>query len=461
MGLENDVLLSYLEDNARFADLFNCFYFGGEQIVKPRDLKEASEVYTLPPEGRGGKGRKADKGGKDGKVRKKGRSGQRIRDIKRHLKSGGCLKVLALEAQSDINYYMPWRIMEYDCMEYGRQIRQVQRRNREAEEAARDEAWKAEKAVWEEACEAEKAVWEEACETEGSAWKRFCEAEETAWERSCEAEEAVCERSWEVEEAVRREFSEAEEKLGKAGRKSVYANSGELLGRFRREDRLAPVYTLCLYTGSEEWDGPRTLRDMMDFGTESGDEETRKWQAWFADYPMRLVCTNEPVDGSSFRTALGTVFALLPLRKDKAGLRRLLEQEPAYRKMDEETARTVSLLMGVKVFMEKKEKYKEGEGYNMCLAIREMMEDSRMEGWEEGEKAGWEKGEKAGWEKGEKVGWEKGEKARMAQKAEGIRILIRSSRDDGIKENMIAEKLQAYYAMTETDAWAALRDDNI
>lgn len=401
MGLENDVLLSYLEDNARFADLFNCFYFRGEQIVKPRDLKEASEMYTLPPEGRGGKGRKADKGGKDGKGSNAGKSGQRIRDIKRHLKSGGCLKVLALEAQSDINYYMPWRIMEYDCMEYGRQIRQVQRRNREAEEAARDEAWKAEKDAGEKPCEAEGAAGEEACE--------------------------------------------AEEKLGKAGRKSVYANSGELLGRFRREDRLAPVYTLCLYTGSEEWDGPRTLKDMMDFGTESGGEETWKWQAWFADYPMRLVCTNEPVDGSAFRTALGTVFALLPLRKDKAGLRRLLEQEPAYRKMDEETARTVSLLMGVKVFMEKKEKYKEGEGYNMCLAIREMMEDSRMEGWEEGEKAG----------------WEKGEKARMAQKAEGIRILIRSSRDDGIKENMIAEKLQAYYAMTENDAWAALRDDNI
>lgn len=240
MGLENDVLLSYLEDNARFADLFNCFYFGGEQVVKPRDLKEASEVYTLPPEGRGGKGRKADRGRTAGKVRKKGKSGQRIRDIKRHLESGGCLKVLALEAQSDINYYMPWRIMEYDCMEYGRQIRQVQRRNREAEEAARDEAWKAEKdageklceaeraargAAGEEACESEKAVWEEACETEGAAWKRLCEAEE---------------------------------KLGKAGRKSVYANSGELLGRFRREDRLAPVYTLCLYTGSEEWDGPRT-----------------------------------------------------------------------------------------------------------------------------------------------------------------------------------------------------------
>ena len=36
--------------------------------------------------------------------------------------------------------------------------------------------------------------------------------------------------------------------------------------------------------------------------------------------------------------------------------------------------------MGVKRFMEHQEKYKEGEGYNMCQAIKEMMEDSRSEG---------------------------------------------------------------------------------
>ena len=75
---------------------------------------------------------------------------------------------------------------------------------------------------------------------------------------------------------------------------------------------------------------------------------------------------------------------MLPFRKDKAGLRRLLEKEPAYKKMDEETAKTVSVLMGVKAFMENRERYKEGAGYNMCQAIREMMEDSRLEG----EKAG-------------------------------------------------------------------------
>ena len=52
MGMENDALLSYLEDDARFADLFNCFCFGGMQVVKPQELREASEVYTAAPDGK-------------------------------------------------------------------------------------------------------------------------------------------------------------------------------------------------------------------------------------------------------------------------------------------------------------------------------------------------------------------------------------------------------------------------
>ena len=153
---------------------------------------------------------------------------------------------------------------------------------------------------------------------------------------------------------------------------------------------------------------------------------------------LRLVCTNESLDSGMFRTSLKIVSALLPLHKDKAGLCRLLEQDPVYQRMDEETARTVSVLMGVKLFMAQKENYKEGDGYNMCLAIREMMEDSRIVG--------------------EKAGWEKSEKTRIAQKAEGIRIFIQSHRDEGISDNSIAGRLQKYYDMTEDNAWAALKD---
>ena len=41
---------------------------------------------------------------------------------------------------------------------------------------------------------------------------------------------------------------------------------------------------------------------------------------------------------------------------------------------------------------------------------------------------------------------------------EGIRIFIRSHRDEGATEEAIADKLQTYYAMSEDCAQAALKD---
>ena len=53
--------------------------------------------------------------------------------------------------------------------------------------------------------------------------------------------------------------------------------------------------------------------------------------------------------------------------------------------------------MGIKRFAENKKKYKTEKGeYNMCQAIREMMEDSRMEGIAEGEARGEARGRSEG-----------------------------------------------------------------
>ena len=65
--------------------------------------------------------------------------------------------------------------------------------------------------------------------------------------------------------------------------------------------------------------------------------------------------------------------------------------------MDEETAQTLGVLRGIKRFAKNKKKYKTEKGeYNMCQAIREMMEDSRMEGIVEGEARGEARGEAKG-----------------------------------------------------------------
>lgn len=116
MGAENNAMLSYLEDDKRFADLFNQMYFKGQQVADAGELAEASEVYH---------GKPGEKGN------------QRTRDIKRRLKSGKELKILAVESQSDVNYIMSWHIMDYDCREYEKQIWGAQKASRELDRAGK------------------------------------------------------------------------------------------------------------------------------------------------------------------------------------------------------------------------------------------------------------------------------------------------------------------------------------
>ena len=84
-----------------------------------------------------------------------------------------------------------------------------------------------------------------------------------------------------------------------------------------RSDRLNPVYTLCLYHGTKTWDGPRNLREMMQFGN---DEERDLWEENFSDYPLRLICVNELRDTECFTTGLRELFRIMPYRNDKHAL---------------------------------------------------------------------------------------------------------------------------------------------
>ncbi|MBQ8230621.1 MAG: hypothetical protein IJZ34_01620, partial [Lachnospiraceae bacterium] len=78
-------MMDYLKDNDRFADVFNGGCFDGKKVVKPEELEEGSEVYK--------------------EVRGK-KTIPRTRDLKKRLKSGRKLKILAIENQADIDYTM-------------------------------------------------------------------------------------------------------------------------------------------------------------------------------------------------------------------------------------------------------------------------------------------------------------------------------------------------------------------
>lgn len=305
MGKENDLMLEYLRDNRRFADLFNVGLFGGGQVVKATELEEAGENYTefgsgeradmiqpLSTVSRKEAAATADCTAK--RKRKRSTTVPRSRDIKKRLKSGTELRILSIEEQSHIDYTMPWRCMNYDTLEYGRLVKEIQKQN---------------------------------------------------------------------------------EKV------TPYTDEDERLCRFTRDDRLAPVYTVCLYHGTARWDGPRCLKDMVKFGN---DEENVFWEKHFSDYQMNLICVNELEDFSGFTTGLKELFALMAHRNNKREMNAFLESHEEYKYIDEETAEIISGIMGVETFMENKERYKEGSQYNMCQAIKEMWNDGLNAGLSQG-----------------------------------------------------------------------------
>lgn len=108
-------------------------------------------------------------------------------------------------------------------------------------------------------------------------------------------------------------------------RKQKDVKGAEFLSGFRKEDRLVPVVTLTLYWGRQEWDAPRSLHEM------------------------------------------------------------LLENKE-YSRMPVDTANLINVMAGLKLDLERWKERSGMEELEMCRAWKELLEDAREEGKEEGRK---------------------------------------------------------------------------
>ncbi len=280
MGEINNVMNDYMNKDERFADFFNGIMFSGDNVVKPEGLNDTSEKYNqsmvVNP-----------------RNKKRGKTVERIRDLKKIYEDEIGFRILGIEGQDYIDYAGGVRSAEYDIMEYRRQINQ-------------------------------------------------------------------------------KKLGIREEKVTKS----------ELFSGMRKNDRLIPTYTIWFYYGTEPYDGPRCLADMMDF------PENDEFRRYFSDYKLNLICLNEIEDMSVFRTELRQLFKLMKCRENKKLMRETLLNDKDYAEIDEDTLYTMSVTLGKPKLWEEREKYlkKEGEvSYNMCLAFEQIEEDAREEGREEGE----------------------------------------------------------------------------
>ena len=121
MGKIDTVTKDYMKNNAVFADAFNYFVYGGEQVVRPEDLQELDTTEIAVPFGNGDEA-----------------AVQKFRDLLKAaalmVDGNAAYLVLGVENESEVRFAEPVKTGLYDFLQYSKQVRQTAARHREAKD---------------------------------------------------------------------------------------------------------------------------------------------------------------------------------------------------------------------------------------------------------------------------------------------------------------------------------------
>ena len=151
-----------------------------------------------------------------------------------------------------------------------------------------------------------------------------------------------------------------------------YRSSDEFLSGFTLDDKLTPVITITLYLGTTQWDGARSLAEMM-------PQMDERILPFINDYRINLLNPLEITDFSKFETGLRPLFELLKNASDEEKLNDLITNDDTFTRVDVETVAAINLFVGTDIKYDEKE-----EVVNMCKA----WDDHKKRGIQEGMKQG-------------------------------------------------------------------------
>lgn len=149
--------------------------------------------------------------------------------------------------------------------------------------------------------------------------------------------------------------------------------SDEFLSGFRKENRLHPMVTICLYYGEEEWNGPRSLADMLKI--------PENLRPVVNDYKINLIQVRES-EQLPFRNAdVRTVFEIC----QNIYKRNYKKIEDAYQ--EKEISSELGIVIGTITESQELANQalkREGGKFNMCTALEDLKKEGKIEGKEEG-----------------------------------------------------------------------------
>jgi len=172
---------------------------------------------------------------------------------------------------------------------------------------------------------------------------------------------------------MKRKKEEGEAYAEEGGKKR---SAGEFLSGFWVEDRLIPSITVTIFFGSEEWDGPLSLFEMMDVS----DPDVL---ACMDNYHVRLIAPAQMTDEEimKFQSSLREVMLFIKYSKDRENLNRVLvTNEKRFRELERRAADVIETITNSGI------KYDESEEVvDVCQAIREIRMEERKIGEQDGE----------------------------------------------------------------------------
>ena len=152
------------------------------------------------------------------------------------------------------------------------------------------------------------------------------------------------------------------------------STSGEYLTGFYKDDRLIPVITTVVYFGSDTWNAPRSLHEMLSV-------QDPEILSMVPDYRINLFSPAEIKDEEldKLQSNLKEVMLFIKYSKDKRKLQELTSHNPGFRSLELKAARVIDSITGIHL------RFTETEGsVNMCQAVQEMCNDARAEGLSQG-----------------------------------------------------------------------------
>lgn len=160
-------------------------------------------------------------------------------------------------------------------------------------------------------------------------------------------------------------------------------SGAEYLSGFAKDEKVKPVLLIILYWGQEPWDGPRTLKDMIDFG-----DYPQELRELIIDYPLHLIEVRQYERTSEFKTDLKYVFGFLQHDNDINALKSYLEEnEQELCSLAPDAYDAISAMSHSEELQMARDKYlvitENGRRQDMCKAIKDMIKEGEDRGMQQ------------------------------------------------------------------------------